>query len=46
MVFVGGLPWDTGQEQFTSEDGRDYIGTRSQAQGGVSYSWSWSFAGN
>ncbi|HEY7454756.1 MAG TPA: hypothetical protein VH683_09335 [Thermoleophilaceae bacterium] len=46
MVFVGGLPWDTGQEQFTSEDGRDYIGTRSLAQGGVSYSWSWAFAGN
>ena len=41
----GGLPWDTGQEQYSSEDGREYIGTRSQAQGGVSYSWSWAFAG-
>lgn len=46
MVFPAGLPWDTGQEQFTSEDGREYIGTHTNAQGGVSYSWSWSFAGN
>jgi hypothetical protein len=46
MEFVGGLPWDTGQEQFASENGREYVGTHSLAQGGISYSWSWSFAGN